>query len=155
MTVRQTRKSGTGRARSAASRRRAALTLDQALIAILIAAMDANQHVSREEAGRAHHIIWSTRRFRNRRGEQVDRLIDTVRARIEREGTAAILREAARTVPARLRPSAFAVAVDLMLADNRLERAEKQFVQQLALELKIRPDVADSLLRALLIKNSV
>ena len=42
-----------------------------------------------------------------------------------------------------------------MLADNRLERAEKQFVQQLALELKIRPDVADSLLRALLIKNSV
>ena len=71
MTVRQTRKSGTGRARSAASRRRAALTLDQALIAILIAAMDANQHVSREEAGRAHHIIWSTRRFRNRRGEQV------------------------------------------------------------------------------------
>jgi hypothetical protein len=123
------------------------------VIAVLIAAMDANQHVSREEAWRAHHIIWSMRRFRSRRGETVNRLVDTVRDRMEKEGTPALLREAARTLPARIRPSAFAVAVDLMLADARLEPAEKRFVQQLALELKIPPQLADDLVRAMMIKN--
>jgi hypothetical protein len=134
--------------------KREGLTEDQAVVAVLIAAMDANQHVSPEEAWRAHHIIWSMRRFRNRPGEQVDRLIDVVRSRMEKEGTPAILREAARTLPARTRPAAFAVAVDLMLADTRLEAAEKRFVRQLAAELKIQPGVADALLRALVIKNS-
>jgi tellurite resistance protein len=136
------------------ARKRQRLTQDQAVIAVLIAAMDANQHVSREEAWRAHHIIWSMRRFRHRQGEQVDRLIDSVRTRMEREGTPALLREAARTLPARTRPAAFAVAVDLMLADTRLEAAEKRFVRQLAAALKIQPDMADALVRALTIKNS-
>jgi hypothetical protein len=124
------------------------------MIAVLIAAMDANQHVSREEAWRAHHIIWSMRRFRGRPGESVDRLIETVRERMETEGDLPLLRDAARALPARLRPSAFAVAVDLMLADTKLERAERAFVKQLAVELKVPPALADDIVRAMIIKNS-
>lgn len=138
-----------------APRTRGDLTEDQAIIAVLIAAMDANQHVSREEAWRAHHIIWSMRRFRRRSGESVDRLVDTVRRRMERGGTAVVLTEAARTIPARMRPPAFAVAVDLMLADARLEPAEKRFIAHLATELKIRPEIADGLVRAMVVKNGL
>jgi hypothetical protein len=94
------------------------------------------------------------RRFRRQRGETVDRLIEIVRDRMELDGTAAVLQEAARTLPARLRPPAFAVAVDLMLADTRLEPAEQAFVKRLAAALKIRPALADGILRAMLIKNS-
>jgi len=65
----------------------------------------------------------------------------------------AVLQQAARTVPARLRPSAFAVAVDLMLADTKLEREERQFVTRLAIDLKIRATLADDILRVMLIKN--
>jgi hypothetical protein len=128
--------------------------VDQAIIAVLIAAMDANEHVSREEAWRAHHIVWAMRRFRDQPGEKVDRLIDTVRARMIERGKEAVLQEAARALPTRLRPSAFAVAVDLMLSDARLERAEKRFVKQLAVQLKIRPDLADDIVRAMVIKNT-
>lgn len=135
------------------SRKRGRLTLDQAMIAVLIAAMDANQHVSPEEAARAHHIIWSMRRFRWRSGETVDRLIETVRDRIEEEGLSAVLQQTARTIRARLRPTVFAVAVDLMLADTKLERAERQFVRRLATDLKIRAPLADDILRVMLIKN--
>ena len=81
------------------ARRRGGLTVDQSVIAVLIAAMDANQHVSPEEAARAHHIIWSMRRFRRKSGETVDRLIETVRDRIEEDGMSAVLQQAARTVP--------------------------------------------------------
>ena len=129
------------------------LTIDEAVLAVLLAAMDANQHVSREEAARAHHIIWSMRRFRERAGEAVGRLIDRVRERMEKAGTEAVLDEAVRVLPARLRPPAFAVAVDLMLADARLERAERQFVTKLAGLLKIRPDTADDIVRGMLVKN--
>jgi tellurite resistance protein len=141
------------RAYNGAVARTRRLTADEAILAILIASMDANRHVSREEARRAHHIIWSMRRFRRRRGEQVNRLIENVRDRIERDGVDDVLEEAARTIPARLRPSAFAVAVDLMLADATLERAERAFVARLAAVLKIRPAQADALVRAMLIKN--
>lgn len=135
------------------ARRRGGLTVDQAVIAVLIAAMDANQHVSPEEAARAHHIIWSMRRFRRKSGETVDRLIETVRDRIEEDVMSAVLQQAARTIPARLRPSAFAVAVDLMLADTKLEREERQFVTRLATDLKVRAALADDILRVMLIKN--
>ena len=123
------------------------------MLAVLIAAMDANRHVSREEARRAHHIIWSMRRFRDAPGERVDRLIETVRSRMEERGVLEVLRDAARTLPARVRPSAFAVAADVMLADARLEPAETAFVKHLAAELKIPPAVADDLVRAMVIKN--
>jgi hypothetical protein len=39
------------------------LKLDEALIALFIGAMNANGHVAREELARAHHLIWSTKRF--------------------------------------------------------------------------------------------
>lgn len=132
---------------------RGPLTLDQSLIAVLLAAMDANQHVSPEEAARAHHIIWSMRRFRYRPGETVNPLIDEVRERLEQDGTPAVLEAAARAIPARLRPAAFAVAVDLMLVDTRLERAERQFVTRLATALKVPGPLARDILRVLRIKN--
>ena len=66
---------------------------------------------------------------------------------------AAVLQQAARAIPARLRSVVFAVAVDLMLADNRLERAERRFVQRLATDLKVRAALADDIVRVMLIKN--
>jgi hypothetical protein len=44
------------------------LELDEALIALFIGAMNANDHVAREELARAHHLIWSTKRFGGNQG---------------------------------------------------------------------------------------
>jgi tellurite resistance protein len=134
---------------------RARFTLDQAIIAVVIAAMDANRHVSPEEADRAHHIIWSMRRFRRRSGEAVDRLVADVRDRFEREGSEAVLEQAGRAVSARLRAPVFAVAVDVMLADTRLERAERTFIRRLADALGVRPAEAAAIVKVVVTKNSV
>ena len=147
---RQDKAARTGRATG----KRGRLSVDGAMIAVLIGAMDANAHVSREEAWRAHHIIWSMRRFRNRPGEDVDRQIDAVRARMVQYGKDIVLLEAVRAIPARLRPSAFTLAVDLLLADARLEPVEKRFVKQLAVKLNIQPGLANDLVRAMVIKNT-
>lgn len=134
--------------------RRAALSTDHALLAVLLAAANANAHVSPAEAERAYHIIWFMRRFRRRSGESVDRLILAVRDRLEAEGEEELLRHAARVLPAKLRTSAFAVAVDLMLADGTLEREERRFTKVLAAALKLPPATAAEIVRVMRIKNA-
>jgi tellurite resistance protein len=108
------------------------LDADNAFIALVIAAMDASGHVSAEEAARAHNIIWSTRRFRHRDGDDVGRRIERTKTLIEEYGAAPVIEAGARKIPKRLRPAAFAVAADIVLVDGRMERAEGRFLRQLA-----------------------
>ena len=129
-------------------------TVDEAFIALLLGAMDANRHVSREELARAHHIIWSMKRFRRKSGDRVGRLIDAMRTVIEAHGALPVIAAAARVIPARLRPAAFALSADLVLADGTIEPAERRFLERLGADLALGPGTAAPLLGAMLVKNS-
>ena len=129
------------------------LELDEALIALFIGAMNANDHVAREELARAHHLIWSTRRFRRKSGETVGRLIDRMKQLLEEEDAAAVIDRAARAVPATLRRPAFAVVADLLLADGTLDRRERRFLQGLAASLRIPARMATDVVDVMLVKN--
>lgn len=131
------------------------LTLDQAIIAVLIGSMMANDHVAVEESERAHHITWSMRRFRRRSGDTVGRLIGRVRDRIATEGAAAVVQQASRTIPTALRPSVLAVAADLVLVDGTLQRQERQFLSELSRQLKIAPALSLQILKVVSIKNAI
>ena len=140
-------------ARSAPPRRVKKLDLDEALIVLFIGAMNANDHVAREELARAHHLIWSTRRFRWKSGETVGRLIDRMKRLLEQQEAATVMDAAARTIPAQLRPSAFAIVADLLLADGKIDARERKFLQRLAANFNIRAPVANKLIEAMLVKN--
>jgi hypothetical protein len=129
------------------------LETDEALIALFIGAMNANDHVAREELARAHHLIWSTRRFRRKSGETVGRLIDRMQRLLGEEDPAAVLERAARAVPARLKPPAFAVVADLLLADGTLDARERRFLEQLAVNFRMPIRTATNVIDALLVKN--
>ena len=129
------------------------LTIDQAFIALLIGAMDANQHVSPEEAARAHHIIWSMKRFRHKSGETVGRLIDEMRTFVETHGAVTAMAIATSTIPVRLRATAFALSSDLVLADGKIDRAERRFLHRLAEELGLESGMRDVILDVILVKN--
>lgn len=130
------------------------LTLDEAFIALFIGAMDANRHVSPEEAARAHHIIWSMKRFRRKSGDTVGRLIDKTKGLAEQYDATAIIEAASRAIPARFRSAAFALSTDLVLADGKMERSERQFLHRLAENLGLDQMRRDVVLNAMLIKNS-
>jgi len=131
-----------------------ALETDDAFIAVLLAAMDASGHVSAAEAERAHHIIWSMRRFRHRDGDVVNRRIERMRVLIGDEGASPVLAAGAAKIPPPLRPAAFAVAADLVLVDGRMERAESQFLRELAKTLGLDAPTAERILDVIRIKNS-
>ena len=128
---------------------------DEALIAVFIGAMNANGHVAREELARAHHLIWSTKRFRRKSGETVGRLIDRMKTLLEEQEPAAVMEAAARKIPAKLRPSAFAIVVDLLLADGKIDARERKFLRRLAADFNIRARVADQVIEAMLVKNQL
>jgi hypothetical protein len=148
------RSSSTGRSRS----RRPSISrldVDEALLALLIGAMNANDHVSPEEGARAHNIIWSMRRFRRKSGQTVDQLIEWMRALIEEHGPERAVAAAARALPARLRKSAFAVAADLVLTDGRLDGAERRYLIALGRDLTLDNDTINGILDVMRIKNAI
>lgn len=128
--------------------------VDDALIGLLIGAMNANEHVAADEAARAHHIIWSMRRFRRKSGDTVGRTIDRMKTLIEEHGPWPVIETALRRVPARLRPAAFAVATDLVLVDGKMERLERQFLNRLARALGLDRNAAERIVAVMLVKNS-
>jgi len=132
------------------SRRKTTLDADDAFIALLIAAMDASGHVSVAEAARAHNIIWSMRRFRHRSGETVGRKIERMRTLVETDGASSVIDAAARRIPARLRPSAFALAADLVLVDGRMEG---RFLRGLATALGLDRQEATTIPDVMRVKN--
>jgi tellurite resistance protein len=144
---------GQPKARTRQRPRARKLQLDEALIALFIGAMNANDHVSREELARAHHLIWSARRFRRKSGDTVNRLVDRMKTLVEEGEPAAVITTATKAIPRRLRPSAFAVVADLLLADGRIDARERAFLRRLALDLQIDSDVAHDVVEAMLVKN--
>lgn len=129
------------------------LDADEAFLALLIAAMDASGHASAAEAARAHNIIWSMGRFRRRSGETVGRKIDRARQLVEEHGASSVIAASARTIPAKLRTSAFAVAADLVLVDGRMDRREGRFLEQLAGWLGLDRETARGILNVMRMKN--
>jgi hypothetical protein len=143
------------RSRRRSKPRTSRLTLDEALLALFIGAMNANDHVAAAEAARAHHLIWSTRRFRRRSGDSVGKLIQDMRTLVEESDAAAMVGRIAKAIPARLREPAFAVVVDLLLADGKLDGRERRFLHGLGSELKLRQDVARQIIDVIVLKNQL
>jgi tellurite resistance protein len=129
------------------------LDLNQALIALFLAAMHANGHMAADEAARAHHLIWSTRRFRRMSGERVGRLIERVRGLLEARETEAVIAAAVTAIPARLRPPAFAVTTDLLLADGKMDARERRFLRDLAKRMALETGAVERITGVVLLKN--
>lgn len=136
-----------------ASARMPALTVDDAFIALFIGAMNANDHVSAAEGARAHHLIWSMKRFRRKSGETVGRGIARMKGLVESQGSTSVITAAARAIPRPLRLSAYALTADLLLADGTIERAERRFLDRLRADLRLAEGAGSALIDAMLIKN--
>ena len=66
-----------------------------------------------------------------------------------------LVREATAALPADLRGTAFAVGIDVLLADGRLRDSELQFAEELRRLLRVRRSVARKVLGVLGTKNLV
>lgn len=135
--------------------KRARLSLDESLIALFIAAMEANGHTSPRELERAHHLIWSMRRFRERDGDDVNAIIEDMRSLLETSEPNEVIDRAVASIPSRFGPSAFSVLVDLLFADGKLDQEELSFLRRVGNDMGIPASTQRRIVEVILVKNKL
>jgi len=128
------------------------LSVDEAFIALMIAAMEANGHAAPAEAARAQRIITSMARFRGRPA-RVGMLIERMKRLTGDRAPDEVIAAACRAIPARLRGPALAVAADLAIVDGRLDGPERRFLSSVASQLGQTRRQAKIILDVVRLKN--
>jgi hypothetical protein len=80
-------------------------------------------------------------------------LIQDVRSLLEKSDPDEVMARAARAVPRGLRPAAFAVLADLLLADGRIDPQERRFLARVGAMLGIGSASTRRTLEVVRIKN--
>ena len=108
-----------------------------------------------EEAVRVNEIVNSTKLFRQPSAEPAKAVLDRVVELFGVYGTEAIVALGAKALPPDLRAPAFAIAVDLVLADGEASIEERKFIDGLQDLLQVPDEDAVKIADVIIIKNSV
>jgi uncharacterized tellurite resistance protein B-like protein len=130
----------------------AQLTLREAAVTVLVAAIAADGALAPVEAARLNALLSSMRLYRQVPPEHLRRLIDNALDVVTRSRPDQLL-AACEVIPEELRPSIFALAVELVLVDGTIAEPEKQFVDALQAALGIDDQTAMKVVEVLLIKT--
>jgi hypothetical protein len=123
------------------------------MASLLVAAVAVDGMVSVEEAARIGGILGTSKILRQAGNGSTQALASRAIALLTEYGLPAILTGCAKVIPSDLRPTAFALATDLALADGRIGDREKAFIDELQVVLNIDDDTASKIVEVLLIKN--
>ena len=130
------------------------LSPHEAFVCLLIASARSDGSVSPHEANQIEHVAAAMKLFRGSSYETRYGIFTNAAEGIKQQGIEDVLRAAAAAIPAELRATAFALAVDLMLSDGQLTTNEQRFAEQLRALLNVGRDVAAKVIDVLTIKNA-
>jgi hypothetical protein len=129
------------------------MTLPEAYAAVLVAAISADGRFGVEEADRLNHVLSTSPLFRGAVQAGDVTVVERALNLLTERGVVPVLDACGSVIPLQVRPTVFAVAADLVLADARIDGREKVFVDQLQVALDIDDATALKIVEVLLIKN--
>ena len=129
------------------------LSRSDAVVAVLVGCAAVDGVLRAEEAGRLNEVLTSSRWILESGIEATTGVTTRALNLITDHGVPAVLAACADAIPAELRATTFALAIDLTLADGRLGSRENTLIDQLQRALRIDGDVARKIIEVLLIKN--
>jgi tellurite resistance protein len=124
-----------------------------AVVAVLVGCAAVDGVLRAEEAGRLNEVLTSSRWILESGVEATAGATTRALNLIADHGLPAVLTACAEAIPAELRATTFALAIDLTLADGRLGSRENTLIDQLQQALRIEDDLARKIIEVLLIKN--
>jgi tellurite resistance protein len=134
-------------------RRPLKLSRAEAVVTVLMGCAAVDGVVRAEEASRLNEVLTSSRWILEFGAEAAAGLRARAMNLIIDHGLPAVLTACAEAIPADLRPTTFALAMDLTLADGRLGSRENTLIDELQRALRIDDDLARKIIDVLLIKN--
>lgn len=129
------------------------LTVPEAVASLLIAAISVDGVVEMEEAARIREVLGTSRFLRQAGNGSMQALANRAIALLTEFGLPAVMTGCAKVIPTDLRPTTFALATDLTLADGRISDREKAFIDELQAVLRIDDATALKIVEVMLIKN--
>jgi tellurite resistance protein len=130
-----------------------ALSPAEAFVAISLAAIASDGYLSSEEARGISAALSRMKLFRSYQSDVMNAMFDKLLSILKLEGIDVLLSLAKESLPYELRPAAFAVATDLVLADGIIAQEERDFLKDLCQDLGIPTDLATQIVQVMLIKN--
>ena len=131
----------------------APVTIQEAVASLLVAAIAIDGEVNPDEAVRIGGLLGTSHLLRQPGDGSIDALANRAIVLLTEHGLPAILTGCAKVIPSDLRPTVFALATDLALADGRIGDREKVFIDELQAVLQIDQATAVKIVEVLLIKN--
>jgi hypothetical protein len=129
------------------------LSAAEAFAAILVAAVAADGKLTVAESARLNGLLASSRVLPPHPPDGSPNVVESALAVLTEHGLPATLSACAETLPATLRPTAFAQATDLVLSDARIGQREKAFIDALREALQIDEALALRIVDVMLVKN--
>jgi tellurite resistance protein len=135
-----------------AMRQEESWTPAEAFLFIAVSAASSDGNISPEESEQILITMHRSRLFREASADELRRIHSVVGDRLAKRGERALV-DACAALPPHLALPAFAVAVDIVLADGVFVRAEAEFLDQLMELLAISHDDAGKIAEVMNIKN--
>ena len=130
-----------------------ALSCADAVAAVLVGSVAADGFLSDDEGLRLNEALAATRWVRGAGDERVEGVRDRCLELVARHGLRSVLSACGNAMPAGLRPTTFALAADLVLADGRLGDRENTFLDTLQDVMGLDDDLVRKIVDVMLIKN--
>lgn len=120
---------------------------------VMLGASACDGHIADEEVQSLmtilHRMKLYSRVAPNQFGSMMDRLLGT----LKRGGPEKLMEQSIPAVPPELRETAFANAVDIVLADGIVEPDEKEFIDKLSSQLEMEEKRAKAIIKVMVYKN--
>ena len=129
------------------------VTLREAAVTVLVAAVAADGAVAPAEADRLNALLSSMRLYRQVPPAHLQHLIDHALEMTARGTPDELLAACAAVIPEDVRASIFTLAVELVFVDGTIAEREKRFVDMLQAALAIDDEIAIKIVEVLLIKS--
>lgn len=129
------------------------LTVTDAIASVLVAAIASDGNLSPDEAVQMNSLLSTSRLLRTAGGGSPQATVERAIGLLNEHGIEAVLNTCAGAIPAELRPTTFALAMDLVLADGRIGPREKTFIDELQAGLGIDETLALKIVEVALIRN--
>ncbi|MFQ6126585.1 MAG: tellurite resistance TerB family protein [Candidatus Heimdallarchaeota archaeon] len=129
------------------------LTSEEAFIAIIFSAMLADEEIRPEELHQLNFILSRFKGLATLTPVQFQNLIVRFQKIIRKEGVGTLITAAKNTINKDMRDTAFANAVEVVLADGIVDPREKEFLEKLQQAVGITDETAEQIIHVIIIKN--
>ncbi len=129
------------------------LTEQEAFAGILLGASACDGHIADDEVGSLVTTLIRMKMFRRFDGKQFNSMMNKLVGVVKKKGVETLIDGCVESIPDDLRETAFANAVDIVLADGVVEQDEKEFMELVRTKLRIPKEQALEIVSVMVAKN--